>query len=85
VRIVCYPLTVPGAPLVGVLGTLTLGATQDGLVTVGHSLMDLTTLEQISLGASAPVQQQDAAGLASDVLRQLLEAQASLLDWPPFP
>lgn len=72
-------------PEKGVLATLTLAATDDGLCTVGASITSLTTLEPLALVATSPVTQENLASRADEVLRDLGLSVATLLDWPPFP
>jgi hypothetical protein len=81
---ILYARPFPGQPLKGVRGTLTLAATDDGLVTVGHSLHCLTTMDLLALGCSHPLHAQDVPGEARNVLTELWMAQETLLDLPPF-
>jgi hypothetical protein len=74
----------PGMPQEAVCATLTLAISDGGLVTVGWAITSLTTLEELALGCLPPVMTQDATGSASDVLSELWEAAAIVLDLPPF-
>lgn len=78
-------LPLPGVAPAPVYACVTIAACPDGSVTIGWSARELVTLEQLLLGALPPSTRQDAPAEARDVLSALMEAVASLLDWPPFP
>lgn len=79
------PLVLPGVPLSGVYGLVSLAATPDGLVTVGWSITHLCTLEQLALGALPPGTREERTSDADALLGELWDSVASLVDWPPFP
>lgn len=80
-----YRLPLDHTPLVGVLGTVSFAATDDGWITVGATATDLTSLDQLLIVATPPCTRQDLATRGSEVQAELLGIVASLLDWPPFP
>lgn len=82
-RVVHTPLF-PTGPEEGVLALLSIAATADGDVVVGYDVRQLQSKRPLALGCAPPTTRQDLGDDATEALSALLDAVASLLDWPPF-
>jgi len=81
---IALQLPLPGHVIRPVFAELTMAVGPHDDVVIGYLLRDLITLEPLALGCGPSIGRTTAPAEARAVLEALLEAVASLQNWPPF-
>lgn len=75
---------IPGAPEAHLRAELSIVSSQNGEVVVGWSVEGLVSELPLAIGCLPPCTRQDLDARSTEVLAALLQAVATLHDWPPF-